>query len=369
LLASSPAARVASSQALVAALDDILMTVKPRGPGSLANLPNTARMFDTSTDAFFEQVPRSHAHIDLLANLGNGPQSEENANASTMPAPTYHGLTSTGARHHGQRANASKRALLFGLSGTLLAVLLAVTFFVWRHSHKTHAFAAPSVAAVPSSVPAAVSAPASQSASDTELNEASTAGSGKLRELATRFPNDARVLVELAKAQFAMGNAGDSLEAIAHAYSLNQGVSKDAKLATLLWKIVQKRETSERALRVLESGYGQRGVDILYDLVTTPAVRKDLRQTATTRLQSSEVQQNASPALRALLALQQANTCAEKKALLPTVERDGDARIMPELKALQSMTGCGKRGRADCYACLRHGLELENAIAVVKKRQ
>jgi serine/threonine-protein kinase len=365
LLASSPSARVASAQQLVAALDEILTAIKLR-TGSLANIPNTARMFDAGTEALLDQLPRSEAHVDLLATLGSVSLGDEAMNASTVPAPTYHGRKAT---RDAQLSSSSKRALLFGLFGTLLAVVLGVTVFAWRHTHKHPVVTGPRATVVQSNAPAADAVSAPQSASDTELKEATAAGASQLRGLATRFPNDFRVLVELAKAQFVMGNAGDSLEAIARAYSLNAGVGRDAKLATLLWKIVQKRETSERALRVLESGYGQRGVDILYDLATTPAVRKDLRQTAANRLHSEAVLQNASPALRALLALQQANTCAEKKALLPTVEKDADGRILPELKSLQSMTGCGKRGRSDCYACLRHGLELENAIAMVKKHQ
>jgi serine/threonine-protein kinase len=381
LLAPAPASRVASAQALVAALEDILSMVRPRGPGSLVDVPLTSRMLlDTSTAALLGQIPRTEAQVAALVSSIAAPEPDGNAsNASTMPAPTYDDLRThdkktaasqdSSASVTGRRGSSRKWALLLGLSGTLLAGLVAVAFIVLRPSHKAAVAPQPSVSLVQKPAEAAVAAPVATSATTEELGTANAGGPRKLRELAARFPNDPRVLVELAKAQYSAGNAGECLEAIEHAYSLDAAVNTDAKLATLLWKTVQKRETTDRTLRLLERGFGTRGVDILYDLATTPAVRKDLRQKAATSLRSAEVQQAASPALRSVLVLQQASTCAEKKTLLPSVERTADARVLPELKALQSMAGCGKRKRTDCYPCLRHSLELENAIAAVKKRQ
>jgi hypothetical protein len=80
-------------------------------------------------------------------------------------------------------------------------------------------------------------------------------------------------------------------------------------------------------------------------------------------------QNAASPSLRVLLDLEHAKTCQEKLALLPNVARDADARSLPFLAAMHTTVGCGRRKRSDCFECLRHGLQLENAIAAVKQRE
>lgn len=375
LLAPAPASRIASAQALVAALEDILLLVKPRSPGSLVDVA-ASRLLDTAIGLDRPYVSEAQA-ATILPSIADGTPLQLGTEAPTVPAPNYHvprplhdqvPPESDASVAKAQRSGRRRAVLLFGLSGTVLAGLGAAAFIALRPSHGAPVRLAPSAPTIQTIVPAAAVAPVASTATPAELSEASLGGARKLRALAERFPNDARAQVELAKAQFAAGNAGDCLEAIGRAYSLDASVSHDAKLATLLWKIVQKRETTERSLRLLEQGFGSRGADILYDLATTPAVRKDLRQAAATSLKSAVDHDVASPALRALLALQQARTCEDKKALLPTIAREADARIQPELKSLQSMTGCGKRKRADCNPCLRHGLELENAIAAVKKR-
>jgi serine/threonine-protein kinase len=373
LLAPAPASRVASAQALIASLDEMEQLLVTRAHASVGDGPISPRFPDSSTAAIFGRLPTS----ELAATVLTGNMSAESSRASTLPAPTSGDLKANGKQNSGMTLTASQtrtrrvtrgQALLLGLSGVFLVGVVAFALTARRPSPKASSVTQPSASMIQSPATPAEVAPVQHSASEAELADASASGASMLRALAARFPNDPRVLVELAKAQFAQGNAGDCLDTIQRAHSLDSTVSGDANLATLLWKIVQKREITDRALRMLETHYGERGVDILYDLSTTEAVRKDLREAATASLKSPAVQKVASPALRVLLLLQQADTCAEKKALLPSVEHDADGRIIPELKAMQSMVGCGKRNRADCYPCLRHGLALENAIAAVKNR-
>jgi len=372
LLAPAAASRLASAQALITALDELQTHLAPRANASPGDAPVSPRFPDSSTAAIFGRLPTS----ELAATVLPASMSDVQLNASTMPAPTAGFVRVTGmqtsegtlkASQSGTRNAKRSRALLFGLSGALLLGLGAFALLAGRPLRK-----APSVTQPSASVIQAPAAPAEvarvQHATEAQLTAAKAAGISQLRELALRFPDDPRVLVELAKEQFAQGNSGDCLDTIQRAHALDATVSGDANLATLLWKIVQKRELTERALHMLETGYGERGVDILYDLSTIAAVREDLREAAATRLKLPAVQSVASPALRVLLSLRQASTCLEKKALLPNIERDADGRIIPELKAMQSMVGCGKRGRGDCNPCLRHGLELENTIAAVKNR-
>jgi eukaryotic-like serine/threonine-protein kinase len=373
LLAPAPASRLASAQALIAALDELQTLLVPRTNVAPGDAPVSPRFPDSSTAAIFGRLPVSErAAPAVTASMSNA-----QLNAPTVPAPTAGFVKTTGKQTSEETLKASRpgtrnakhsRALLLGLSGALLVGFAALALLAGRPLRKAPRVAQPSASVIQAPAASLEIAPVQRVASEADLTAAKAEGLNQLRELATRFPNDPRLLVELAKAQFAQGNSGDCLDTIQRAYSLDATVSGDANLATLLWKIVQKRELTERALHMLETGYGERGVDILYDLSTIAAVREDLRQAAATRLKTPEVLNVASPALRVLLSLQQANTCLEKKALLPNIEREADGRIIPELKAMQSMAGCGKHGRYDCNPCLRHGLELENAIAAVKNR-
>jgi len=172
----------------------------------------------------------------------------------------------------------------------------------------------------------------------------------------------------LARAQLAAGRTSESVDAVKAAYQLDNASSNDARLATVLWKTAQKRETSEKTLDLLGGGFGERGVDILYDLTLTPGVRKDIRKAAGTALYTTAAQNAASAALKVLLALQGASRCEDKLALLPKVESDADARALPLLTSMRVTVGCGKGKRNDCYACMRKGLQLENAIAAIRKR-
>jgi eukaryotic-like serine/threonine-protein kinase len=376
LLAPTTSARMASAVTLVAALDGVESMLNPMGEDSQGRLPLPSGL-DGSGDSLNGYLPKSEA---LLAAWRSGAAKELDdaaTNASTLPAPTYdesrtspqfdkrQAAKPVGNKHRGLARN---RAILWGLAGILPAVLVALAWIGLHTTSKAEAPAQPSVSAISAAPKPVEPAPVAKTASENQLAEASAAGLTSLRLLAADFPKDGRVLVELAKAQFAIGNAGDCLESIKSAYIADASINKDANLATLLWKMAQKRETSDRTLQLLESGFGERGVDILYDLTTTSAVRREVRLTASKSLYSVKAQDTASPALRVLLALQHAVKCEEKLAILPSVERDGDARILPMLTLMHSTAGCGSRNRQDCYTCLRRGLELENAIAAVKRR-
>lgn len=200
------------------------------------------------------------------------------------------------------------------------------------------------------------------------MNEARAAGLEALRQLTRDFPKDARGFIELARAQLAAGKASDSVNTARAAYAADAKASEDAKLATVLWKTAQRRESSDKTIDLLSGGFGSRGADILYDLANTPGVRKDVKKAATAALTSASVQNVASAALKALLALEQVPSCEAKLAALPNVESDADARALPLLKSMRATVGCGKQKRADCFACLRTGLQLENAIAAIRKR-
>lgn len=365
MLAPSAVARLGSSSELLAKLDEIQVQL-----GLSGVVRSQARPWQDSV-ADSNRLPLGQP-IYLTSNSQGGTTTT----AATLPGPVDRDSdTSPGtlkgavrAARHPSGGLRRQRAVLLGFAGTLVVGVIAATLVKWPHS--TPARAQNSAVRVEQVAPPPQPEPPARSlmASDAEHEEGHTANLPRLRELAARYPKDAVILADLARAQFAIGNAGDCLDTIRSAFTADPAVNRNANLATLLWKLAQKRETSERAIHLLKAEFGDRGVDILYDLSTTPAVRKDVREAAAIAMKSDAAQQICSPALRTLFALQNAQSCEDKLALLPQVESDGDSRLLTLLKAMNSRLGCGKRGGSDCYPCLRRGPELEKATAAVVSR-
>ena len=68
----------------------------------------------------------------------------------------------------------------------------------------------------------------------------------------------------------------------------------------------------------------------------------------------------------ALAALVVANTCDERALALASVRDAGDPRAVPVIERLAAAPrrGCGRRGRSDCYACIRD--ELDTTLAALR---
>ena len=85
-----------------------------------------------------------------------------------------------------------------------------------------------------------------------ELGSARARGIASLAALAHRYPKDPRVVVELAKVQFAAGGYSGSVSSVARALTIEPKTADDAEVASLLWKSVQKRESGEATFKLLE---------------------------------------------------------------------------------------------------------------------
>jgi serine/threonine-protein kinase len=380
LLAPTAGSRFQSAVELTTAFETIQAQLALRNLDSKGRAPMASGPLGRiSNPQLFDPPPSSNAQVVIdSAQFAASANMDDALNASTMPAPVYDIKatrrsydTHQGFRsvlHSSARRN-KRRILMWGIGGALLSIVVVLSWLALRPAKPTAKLvtSATATAARPDIAPA-VSAPP-ETASEARIAQARSAGLAALSELAKEYPKDSKIWIELARAQLASGNASAAVEAASQAYAADQAASKDAKLATVLWKAAQKRESSEKTLRLLEGGFGERGIDILYDLSTTAGVRRDLKKAALDALFTMAAQTAASPALKVLLALEHAKTCEEKRALLSSVENDGDARSIPLLSAMHSNVGCGKRRRSDCYSCLRNGLQLENTIAAVKKRE
>ena len=68
------------------------------------------------------------------------------------------------------------------------------------------------------------------------------------------------------------------------------------------------------------------------------------------------------------VALRFATTCPQRYALLPRAKEIGDERALGYLNLYRATTGCGRRQRDDCNACMRQDSQLNDAIAAIKQR-
>jgi serine/threonine-protein kinase len=157
--------------------------------------------------------------------------------------------------------------------------------------------------------------------------------------------------------------------AIGRALSLEPKLQEDAQVATALFKAAQAKASSDASFALLEGPMGSRGADILYDLATTKGVRQNIKQRAAAWLKTKEFDRASSPALNIAVALRHAVSCQQKHALLLRAKNVGDERALPELQKLEARTGCGRRKRDDCYACLRKDDRLKQAITAVQARK
>ena len=365
LLAPAAASRFQSAEELVLAMDGLLaqLALSTRQPPQRLVLAS-----ETLGHASQTGTDWGTSAVDM--------NSEDVLNASTLPAPEYDFKATTASRDaqaigRGVRWELAhlprRRVLRWIMAGALVSVLVVGLWVILRRGthHPERTIASASVTAEPALAPA--NSP-SDRATDAELEAARNSGLSALLRLTQEHPKDARIWIELARIHLSAGKASESVVAAENAYQIDASASKDAKLATVLWKTAQKRESSEKALNLLAGGFGERGVDILYDLTTTAGVRSDIRRAASAALFSVAAQNAAAPALQALLTLEHADSCEGKLAALPKVGESADMRAMPLLTSMRSVVGCGKRKRSDCYGCMRRGLQLENAIAAVRKR-
>ncbi len=204
--------------------------------------------------------------------------------------------------------------------------------------------------------------------SEGELGRAKQEGAAALEQLARRFPEDPAISVELAKAYRLEKRYPEVISQIRRLLELDPAMSRDAEVATLLWQSAQKQDSRDAAFDVLRGPMGGRGADILFDLASTRGIRADVKALAEQYFASPGFANVASDALKVAVALKDAKTCEEKKALLARAERSGDRRALGFLRTLEPTSGCGPRGRADCYPCLRGDGALEKVIAAIDAR-
>jgi serine/threonine protein kinase len=151
---------------------------------------------------------------------------------------------------------------------------------------------------------------------------------------------------------------------------LDSSAAADAKLRDDIRGAALLRDAQDEAFSLLESKMGPAGIDILYDIAYGTVGRPYPQASARARrsLSIDDVRDRAGPALAVLLDFRDAKTCDAKRALLPRVRDQGDARMLAILQQHQSTRGCGFLALIDCYPCLHHDTQLADTMSGIEER-
>jgi len=256
------------------------------------------------------------------------------------------------------------------IAATVLGLVLVIGAVVGgrQRPESSPSASAASSSAPPASASSEANGDSKARASDEELEGAKRSGAGALAELSGKYPRDPRPLVSLAKLEVLEKKHTDAVATLGRALEADASASKDPELASVLWTTAQAKDSSDATFALLEGAMGARGADMIHDLATTNGVRKDVKQRADRWLRSETFQKQSTPALNVLVALELADTCRQRHALLLRAKNTGDERTLALIRTYEKKTGCGKRGHDDCHDCLRTDERLSEAIAAIEAR-
>lgn len=207
-------------------------------------------------------------------------------------------------------------------------------------------------------------------AGDEELAKAMAKGIDGLLPLSEGYPRDARVLepLLLAFASRATGLA-DAMVTAERLLEVAPEKRDSINLGVIVLRAAKTPgNASELAFELMQKKLGASGADLLYQLANgtgSTATR------ATDLLESDEVQSNMSPALRVLLELEDAETCAARLPYLDRAAHLGDHRAAAFLIPLSkgSKTGCGKWKNRACPAkCKDESKAYWDTVVAIQRR-
>jgi hypothetical protein len=230
---------------------------------------------------------------------------------------------------------------------------------------------APAPPPVPTAAPVAL-------ATDDELAAALPEGIDGLLPLSEKYPSDPHVLEPLLLAFASRATGYADAMAIARRLLV---VQPDKASSEALGVVVRRAAqtpgaASDLAFGLMTEELGSHGADLLYELAQSDPKGKDQAQKAKDRssalLADPKTRPLLSPALRVLLDLQEASSCAARVPLLPRAKALGDERSIAVLSPLASGSkrGCGKWKNLPCpAACKNEADAYIDTIKVIAARR
>ncbi len=155
---------------------------------------------------------------------------------------------------------------------------------------------------------------------------------------------------------------------------LTESFSLDKETKKKVRAFAKDREVANHMLKSLAQMKGTTGADHLYAVWTKTRGKTDSSELARELLNTKEVRKKATLALTVTLDLKEATgkeppDCEKTKAALPKVAQSGDRRAVGTVIRLNIKTGCGKKDRDDCYACLRDTDLVREAANAASRRK
>lgn len=205
-------------------------------------------------------------------------------------------------------------------------------------------------------------------ASDREMERAAAGDVRELEMLASKYPSDSRVFRILTRKHAARKDFVGAVRSLSTLARLDLSMASDDEMSQIAAAAVQRPETADAAISLLESQLGDKGIGLLSDLAET-ATTEPAKSRLSASLQKATTRAQASEATLVLLDLRAAPRCEDKRALLRRAGQQGDARTLSYLQGLQqTTTGCGPAGQSDCWSCLRKSPALKAAQDALSKR-
>ncbi|MEO7032894.1 MAG: hypothetical protein ABI548_03590 [Polyangiaceae bacterium] len=231
-----------------------------------------------------------------------------------------------------------------------------------------------SVAQLPAPLPPAPLPGLTASAEDkpkplTLLERVAVGDDAAVKELSAKPVSDLRVAEAIALSLGQSAQDVRAARALRDRVDHDPGLIKDPDVLTQLRRYTEDPETARDALSAIANVPGPISADLIYEVWTATASRTTATDLARSLIYSKEVRAKASPALAIALDVRDADTCEKNRDLIDRVTADGDRRTFHVLGKLTRKYGCGANKRADCYACLRSGTDLDAAMKAVKARR
>jgi hypothetical protein len=210
---------------------------------------------------------------------------------------------------------------------------------------------------------------APDTAAPAEFERATKGGPEALEALADRYPSDPNPRIEAARAWVWARDFSRATSAIGRVIAMSEESKTDERVGAVLFQAAQARPSMDAAFTLLTGPMGARGAEIVWDLAADAEVQPHVQQRAGAWIRTPAFRKAAPASLRLAADLRTVKTCQAARALLPAAKAGSDHRSLSQLEAWRKTSGCGKKGTADCMACLREDSLLEETISAIAGRR
>ena len=212
------------------------------------------------------------------------------------------------------------------------------------------------------------SAPAASTSRVEALSAAPPPASAPRVEPATASNAGAAAAIERAGKERAAGNWAGVVAALDAALAADPGSNRDERVQSMLDEAARRGASATAAFKLLVGPMGTHGADIVYDLAVHARTPRDVaRRPRSGSLRNSSAASHL-PSSPSRGGSESTRGCTDKRGLLDAAATQGDRRTLEYLNVLAVKGGCGRRGREDCFPCLREDDKLPYTITKLEQR-